>query len=37
MALVASPTRAAQVRERVLAIGKGCAAAELQAGLAACG
>ena len=37
MALVASPARAAQVRERVLAIGKGCAAAELQAGLAACG
>lgn len=37
MALVASPARAAQVRERVLAIGKGCAAAELQAGLAARG
>jgi 2-methylcitrate dehydratase PrpD len=37
MALVASPARAAQVRELVLAIGRDVAAADLQAGLAARG
>jgi len=37
MALVAAPARAAQVRELVLSIGRGVAAADVQAGLAARG